>query len=92
MSPQLLLLLLHQCTDCHARLLVYTHKVAVITGCGKLLECNAPHAHTYLNVWLLFDAVDVFMQPIQKESQELLAVMLLVAAELGCKGTNTSLE
>jgi len=45
-----------------------------------------------LNVGLLLYPVDVLVQAIQQEAKELLAVMLLVAAELRCKLSNLGLE
>jgi hypothetical protein len=47
---------------------------------------------THLDVWLLLYAVDVLVQAVQQEAQELLAVVLLVAAELGRKLGNLGLE
>jgi hypothetical protein len=46
----------------------------------------------YLDVGFLLYPVDVLVQPVQQEGQELLAVVLLVATELGRKRSNLGLE
>lgn len=51
-----------------------------------------PSSITQLHIFLLLYTIEVLMQPIQKERQQLLRVMLLVAQKLGCKVADLGLS
>lgn len=52
----------------------------------------SPSSIAQFHIFLLLDAIEVLMQPIQEERQQLLRVMLLVAQKLGCKVANLGLR
>lgn len=59
---------------------------------GHQVPSPSPTVQAHLDVGLLLYPVDVLMQAVHQEGQKLLAVMLLVAAELWSKLRQLGLE